>query len=223
MPLTEDPRRDPAPRAEPPRQQPFYDDLEAALAAAWAQLRRGAADRRAAFHTPCLATVRADGTPSARTVVLRAADQKTATLRFHTDRRSAKVDEIAARPTVALQFYDSSRKIQLRVEGLASLHRDDPVAAAAWQATRPFSRACYRVPQAPGAVIDRPLPAQLGPSHLGHAGQGEAGQGEAGVEHFAAVTVALRSIEWLYLAAQGHRRARFIRTGDTWESAWLVP
>ncbi|HIC79374.1 MAG TPA: pyridoxamine 5'-phosphate oxidase [Kiloniellaceae bacterium] len=205
-------------RPGPAPQEPFYDDLDAALAEAWAQLRRGAADRRAAFHTPCLATVRADGTPSARTVVLRAAEQETATLRFHTDRRSAKVSEISDRPAVALHFYDPGRKIQLRVEGHASLHRDDPLAADAWKATRPFSRACYRVPATPGEEIAAPLPAQLGPAQLGHAEQGE-----AGVEHFAAVVVTLRSIEWLYLAAQGHRRARFLRAGRIWEKAWLVP
>lgn len=217
MTLRESLQTEPAARAEPVK-QPFYDDLAAALAEAWAQLRRGAADRRAAFHTPCLATVRADGTPSARTVVLRAVEQETATLRFHTDRRSAKVEEIAGRPEVALHFYDPGRKIQLRVEGLARLHRDDPVAAAAWQATRPFSRACYRVPATPGEEIAAPLPADLGPAQLGHAEQGE-----AGAEHFAAVVVTLRSIEWLYLAARGHRRARFLRAGEIWEKTWLVP
>jgi len=34
----------------------------------------------------------------------------------------------------------------------------------------------------------------------------------------------LQRIEWLHLAFDGHRRARFTRVGNSlWSSQWLVP
>jgi hypothetical protein len=45
-----------------------------------------------------------------------------------------------------------------------------------------------------------------------------------GRERFCAVDIEVESLEWLYLAAHGHRRARFRRRGDgSVEAGWLVP
>lgn len=191
----------------------FYDDLGATLAEAWRLLERGAADRRSGFHTPVLASLRADGRPAARTVVLRAADPEARILRFHTDRRSRKYREIAAEPRVAMQFYDPGAKVQLRIDGRATVHADDALARQAWTGSRPMSRACYGVAPGPGTEIGRPAEAVIDPVD----------GGEAGREHFAAVTVDIESIEWLYLAAAGHRRARFRWNSGVVSATWLVP
>jgi pyridoxamine 5'-phosphate oxidase len=156
---------------------PWHDDLPGSLAHAWATLVRGAADRRHAFHTPSVATIGEDGGPRVRAVVLRGVEPATRTLRFHTDARSAKARELVADPRIAIHAYDAGAKLQLRLEGQATLHRHDAVAEAAWAATRPFSRACYRVATAPGTPADDPL------SALTEAGEGE----EAGREAFVAV------------------------------------
>lgn len=200
---------------EPPPAQPgFYDDLDATLVEAWRLLARGARDRRSAFHTPVLATLRADGRPTARTVVLRAADPDRRTLRFHTDRRSRKSAEIAADPRVSMHFYDAAAKVQLCVDGRASIHAEDEVADAAWRDTRPMSRLCYRVEPGPGTEIDKPnVLSQESPG----------ADGEAGRENFCAVTIAVESIEWLYLAAEGHRRAQFRWEQRILSANWLVP
>lgn len=176
-------------------------------------LVRGAADRRHAFHTPSVATIGRDGAPRVRTVVLRAAEPATRTLRFHTDRRSGKAAELAADPRVSLHAYGAGEKLQLRLDGRATLHRDDAVADAAWAATRPFSRACYRLAAAPGQAASDPYAA------LAEAGEGP----EAGREAFSAVTVAVERMEVLYLAAAGHRRALFDWRGGTLAASWLVP
>jgi hypothetical protein len=198
-----------APHALPP----WHDDLAGSLAHAWAMLVRGAGDRRHAFHTPTVATIGADGAPRLRTVVLRGAEPAARRLRFHTDARSAKASELAAEPRIALHAYDAGAKLQLRLDGVATLHRADAIADAAWAATRPFSRACYLVAAAPGSAADDPV------SALAEAGVGD----EAGREAFVAVTVAVTRLEMLHLAASGHRRSAFAWVDGTLSATWLVP
>lgn len=197
---------------QPP--QPFYDDLEDSLAHGLKMLARGAKDRRAASHTYTVVTIGRDGTPQPRIVVNRGYDPQTRTLRFHTDARSHKLDELRADSRVAVHVYDAKAKIQLRIQAIATIHSDDALHQSAWDATRDFSRICYRVMSAPGDALDDP--AVLGFT----AGERD----DEGVENFIAVTLAIQSLEWLYLASQGHRRARFV-----WDEAgqmmqtWLVP
>ncbi|WP_291299271.1 pyridoxamine 5'-phosphate oxidase family protein [Elioraea sp.] len=192
---------------------PWYDDLPASLAEAWALLVRGAADRKHPFHTPAVATIGADGGPHVRTVVLRGASPPARRLRFHTDARSAKATELRARPRIAVHAYDPGGKIQLRLAGTATLHTNDDVANAAWKATKPLSRACYRVATAPGSHASDPVAA------LAEIGDGD----EAGRAAFIAVTVTVVRMEWLYLAAAGHRRALFDWSSGSLRANWLVP
>lgn len=192
---------------------PWYDDLAGSLAEAWALLVRGAADRRHPCHTPQVATLGEDGAPSLRTVVLRGVEPGARRLRFHTDARSRKVRELAAEPRVAIHAYHPGAKVQLRLAGTAVLHRDDAVADRAWASTRPFSRACYRLAVAPGSVAEDPYAA------LAQAGEGP----EAGREAFVAVTVSVARLEFLYLAAAGHRRALFEWPEGRLAARWLVP
>ena len=188
----------------------FYDDLAETRAQAWALLARGVADRRSPFHAPTLATVGLDGRPRARVVILRACDSARAMLRFNTDRRTAKFAELAANPLVALTGYDTGAKIQIRIEGRASLHVDDAVADAAWASARPFSRICYGTAPAPGTLLEAAGDFSL-PS--------EDAEIAAGRENFSAVVIEVEALEWLFLAHAGHRRARFGGTsaaGGVW-------
>jgi pyridoxamine 5'-phosphate oxidase len=193
----------------------FYNDLAETLAESWRLIARGVADRRSAFHHPVLATRGEAGAPQLRTVILRSCDTPQRLLRFHTDARSAKVREIAGDHRVSLHFYDPGAKIQLRLEGRAALHRDDSLANEAWAASRTFSRQAYGIVPGPGTVIgagaDFTLP-----------GTSEA-ETDPGRAHFTAITVAVQSLEWLYLAAAGHRRARFTWPDGTMQAQWLAP
>lgn len=184
--------------------------LDATLAEALRLIARGAADRRHPFHTPTLATLALDGAPAARTVVLRGFDAASRQLRIHTDRRAAKVAELVAEPRAALHLYDPGAAVQLRLTATASLHCDDAVADAAWAESRDFSRMCYAIDPAPGTPCAAPPPAPT--------------DGEAGRRHFCAVLLRIERLEWLHLAAAGHRRARFAWQGrDAPQSSWLVP
>ncbi|MGL5114605.1 MAG: pyridoxamine 5'-phosphate oxidase family protein [Beijerinckiaceae bacterium] len=193
----------------------FYDDLAETLAESWRLLARGVADRRSAFHHPVVATLGLDGRPCARTVILRSCDAGVRLLRFHTDIRSEKIAELRRDPRVAMHFYDSGAKIQVRVEGRAALHADDGIADAAWGGSRLFSRQCYGVVPGPGTEIG-----QGGDFTLPDTSNEETVAGRA---NFVAVIVAVEQLEWLYLAAAGHRRALFSWNSDVLQSGWRTP
>ena len=190
------------------------DDLEEILQAAWRLLADGVTDRRAPFHTPCVATVDGGGLPSVRTVVLRAVDPAARLLRFHSDLRSMKVAALRGNPHIAVHGYDAGRKTQLRLTGAARVHADDALAEDAWRGSRPFSRACYRVSPGPGSPIVDPSGA-FTPEDRGDLKQGR--------ENFCAVVVRVDALEWLYLSAKGHRRARFDWHDGVLSASWLVP
>lgn len=198
--------------AETRREAPipdWYDDLAGSLAEGWGLLVRGAADRRSPMHTISIATVDAQGLPRVRTVVLRAADPGHWRIRFHTDARSRKIAELARQPQVAVLAYHPQAKIQLRLTGLARVLAGDD-AAPIWAQVTTNGRQCYRVARAPGEPIVTPAD-----------GAALDADGQA---RFRAVEVDIAEIEWLYLAAAGHRRARFRRREDgSIESGWLVP
>ena len=183
-------------------------DLDATLQAALAMLARGVADRRHPFHTPVLGTVGRDGGPRLRTLVLRAFDAATRTLRLHTDIRAGKTAEIAAEPRASLLGYDPAQRVQLRIEGHATLHSDDAVADSGWAASRDFSRMCYAIEPGPGQPVGAPPPAPLDP--------------EAGRAHFGVIALRFDRLEWLWLASTGHQRALFRWDGGT-SATWLVP
>jgi len=180
------------------------------LAEAFRLLSRGVADRRSAFHTVTLATVGPDGAPEARTLVLRGFEPATRTIRLHSDSRSAKVTALEADPRCVIHLYDAPAKIQLRLSGRAALHRSDALADAAWAASRDAARMVYAVQPAPGTAVAAPPVAPQDPV--------------AGRAWFALLLVRVDRLEWLELAASGHRRARFAWTGDSpAEASWLVP
>ncbi len=178
-------------------------------------LERGAKDRHAAFHTPVVGTVDERGQPSQRVMVLRAADVSRRRLRFHTDARSGKLQHIGLLPRVSVLAYDPSAKLQLRLGAVAALHYADDVAAAAWAKTLPQGRLCYEQIPGSGAPIAEPL-AEL-PADARFA------KGEDGAANFAVLVLTVDSLEWLYLAIEGHRRAHWCWDGTDWQGAWLAP
>src|SRR5262245_4969099 len=82
-----------------------------------------------------LATVDADGRPSARMVICRGFDAKAGWLVFYTDRRSRKAEALAAHPRAALVFHWETLERQIRIEGPV-VDAPDGDSDAYWQ-TRP--------------------------------------------------------------------------------------
>lgn len=186
------------------------NDLEAMFESAWQRLEQAAVDPDSALRWPVVATVGNNG-PSARLMVLRSVDRKARTLAFYTDRRAAKVDEIAADSRVAITGYDPAMRLQLRLHGTGKLLTGNDVAAR-WRAIGDSGRQAYATTQPPGSRLEAPgsgLPPEIVPA-----------DSEA---HFAVFEVAVSRLEWLFLASSGHRRARYDYESGAWVGSWRVP
>jgi pyridoxamine 5'-phosphate oxidase len=194
----------------------FANSLEETRAEAFRTLGRAVADRRSAMHTPSVATLGLDGSPRSRVVVLRHFDGGERSLRFHTDIRSEKYEELQRDARISALFYDAGEKIQLRLSGHASLHVSDEVANQAWASSQAMSRHCYVTEPAPGSIIDE-----------GHAFTLPKGRmlTDEGRPHFAAVVIHFNRLEWLWLGSEGHRRSMFEwqEKSDAPIMHWLVP
>lgn len=197
-----------------------FEDLDSAQAALWAKLVRATRDRRVPFHHPAVATLGIDGAPRARIMILRGADPAAATLRLHTDVRTAKVAELARAPRLSLLFYDPPAKLQLRIEGEGRIEAEGPAADQAWASTRLLGRRCYTAPIAPGSPAPGPvsgLPPAL------ETREPTAEESACGRPNFAVLLVRVEAMEFLWLAMTGHRRGRFERASDRFEGRWLIP
>jgi len=198
------------------------DDLDAIRADIWSRLAQAAQDRRAAMHTPVVATIAADGSLSQRVMVLRAFDPLSAMLRFHTDARAAKVDQITGNARVSVLTYDPAAKRQFRLTGTARIETDTAAADQAWREATLFAKRCYLADPAPGSVSDHAV-SGLAADIEGRLpdGDDEVAPGRA---NFALLLVDVDHAEFLHLAHTGHRRARFTRKADSgWAGQWMVP
>lgn len=171
----------------------------------WKELQRAVLDRRHEWRTPVLATVDVDGMPQARTVVLRRADARQASLQFFTDRRSPKVAELEATPSVSMVFWSPRLSWQLRISAAATVQRDEPDVDAVWG----------RIGSSPAAADYLAATAPGKPQGYEH----EARPTDPSAHHLAIVTLKVLCMDWLNLAHTGHRRAKLTDQ----ECEWCVP
>lgn len=192
------------------------DDLSAVLDDIWRRWVRGKADRKSPFHTPIVGTN--DG--NMRIMVLRQVDVMASRLRFHTDVRSSKTAAIGGGAPVSLLGYDPGAKIQIRGWGTGRIEAETPEADAAWAVSSPASRRCYLAPTAPGSGSETPTSGL--PAHVENRVP-DISETEAGRANFSILFTEIHTLEWLYLAHDGHRRAQFTRKGTDWQGRWLIP
>ncbi len=200
---------------------PFKDDLDLSLQRAMNMLVRGAKNRRSPFHTPIFATQGGVFGVDARTVVLRAFDPITRQIRIHSDARTHKNAHVAEKSNGVFVFYDPGARIQLRAYGPCDIHIAGAIADAAWAESQHFSRRCYMAPDAPGSDASNPtsgLPADV------EARVPTEEETLIGRPHFSVMLLTITSLDWLFLAHDGHRRARFTWNSDgACDQNWLVP
>lgn len=198
------------------------DDLDAVLVDIWQRLGRAAKDRRAAMHTPVVATITAGGYPSQRVMVLRAFDRASATLRFHTDARAAKVDQVGDGSPVSVLAYDPGAKRQFRLSGIARIETDSVAADGAWAEATLFARRCYLADPAPGTLSNAPVSGL--PADIEGRKPDDDDEVAPGRANFALLMAKIDTVEFLHLAHTGHRRALFRQADDgQWHGQWLVP
>ena len=206
------------------RKMPFgkqkWDTLDNVIEGAWGMLHRGASRFNDPFHWPVLGTTGENGNSSLRTVILRHFLLPEQMLICYTDARATKVRDIMNSDAVSWLFYHPKKRIQLRITGRASLHRDDTVAEKYWAATRISNRINYATASPPGTAVDRPssgLPGFLRDTVPA------LWESEKGRDNFTAIVSSIDTLDWLLLGPLGNRRAVFTWGENGMKATWTIP
>ena len=197
----------------------YYNDLDKVYLKIWNLLDLGLKNRDAPFHIPVFICGN-ENSFDGRIVVLRGINDKEKKLWFHSDIRSNKIKILKKNPNATLLFYDKGEKIQLRISGKANINYHNQTTKVSWQKTAHMSRQCYLGEKAPGVVSSVP---SSGLSEAIDNLKYSVEESEIGYKNFCVVEVFINSIEWLYLAAKGHRRAYFSFKNNSLEKKWLIP
>ena len=198
-------------------QPAYYEDFKEIKKKIWSMLDDAVTNRGSQFRIPtfiCGDQKDFDG----RIVVLRKSEQPNNLLQFHSDIRSDKIEKLKKNPNAAMLFYDKEEKIQVRLKVECTVNHNNDITKESWSKTQHISRKCYLVDNGPGTESDIPT-SGLKPELDNFEFTME--QSEEGYKNFTVIQCKVKSIEWLYLAAKGHRRARFdLKTN---KDTWLVP
>ena len=197
----------------------YYNDLDRVYLKIWELLNLGLKNRNLPFHIPtfiCGNNKIFDG----RIVVLRGINEKRKVLWFHSDIRSKKIKILKKNTKGSLLFYDKNEKIQLRIIGSVKINYKNHITKKSWKKTVHMSRQCYLGNKAPGNNSSTPTSGLTNDiDNLKYTIE----ESEIGYNNFCVIETFIESIEWLYLAAKGHRRAFFsLKTGSV-AKKWLIP
>ena len=195
----------------------YYENFKEIKKKIWSMLNNGVTDRSSQFRLPifiCGGQNDFDG----RIVVLRKSDETNNLLQFHSDIRSDKIEKLKNNKNAVMLFYDKKEKIQLRIKVECTVHHNNETTKESWSKTGHISRKCYLVDNGPGTISASPT-SGLKPEFDNFEFTLE--QSEEGYKNFTVIQCKIKSFEWLYLAAQGHRRAKFEL--DNNKEYWLVP
>ena len=196
----------------------YYENFQEIEKKIWLMLIDAVTNRNSPFRIPvfiCGNQTNFDG----RVVVLRKADQQNKLLQFHSDIRSDKIKKLKKNKNASMLFYDKEEKIQLRVKVKCVINYNNKITKESWLKTQHISRKCYLVENGPGTESDVPT-SGLKPELDNFEFTKE--QSEKGYKNFTVIQCKIKSIEWLYLAAKGHRRA-FLDYAHGLKYTWLVP
>ena len=198
-------------------QPAYYESFSEIKKKIWLMLDDAITNRGSQFRIPtfiCGDQSEFDG----RIVVLRKSDQKDKIIQFHSDIRSDKIEKLKKNPKAAMLFYDKVEKIQVRLKVQCVVNHNNEITKDSWSKTQHISRKCYLVDNGPGTESDIPT-SGLKPELDNFEFTME--QSEEGYKNFTVIQCKSECSEWLYLAAKGHRRARFDITNN--KQNWLIP
>ena len=183
-------------------QPAYYENFEEIQNKYWSMLDDAVTNRGSPFRIP----------------VLRKSDRVNNLLQFHTDLRSPKVEILKKNNNASLVFYDKEEKIQLRVKVECEINNQNSTTEESWKKTQHISRRCYLTDSPPGSTSENPTSGMISKlEDFDYTME----QSEEGYKNFTVIKCKIKSIEWLYLAAKGHRRAKFDL--ETNKKAWMVP
>mgnify|MGYP001239688136 FL=1 len=195
----------------------YYEDFNEIKKKIWLMLDDAVKNRASQFRIPTFICGNGDNLDG-RIVVLRKSDQSSNLVQFHSDIRSDKIEILKKNANAAMLFYDKEEKIQVRLKVNCVINYNNEITKNSWDKTQHISRKCYLVDDGPGTESDIPT-SGLKPELDNFEYTKE--QSEEGYKNFTVIQCKIKSIEWLYLAAKGHRRAKFDLENN--KDSWLVP
>jgi 3-hydroxyisobutyrate dehydrogenase len=183
-------------------------------------LTRGVKDRKHSFHTPVFSNMDNEDGVTSRVVVLRKFDSLNMVLNFHTDFRSPKTFSLQQNNNSSFVFYDHKLKIQLRIKTTSVINNQNNITEEMWEKTKLFSRKCYLTEKAPSSNTNLP---EDGIDEKLRGKEPSLEESEKGYKNFTVVQNQIQEIDWLYLAASGHRRLNIILEKQTPSFQWIIP
>jgi pyridoxamine 5'-phosphate oxidase len=196
---------------------PYYEDFTEIKKKIWSMLDNAIKDRGSPFRIPVFICGGQDDFDG-RIVVLRKSEQENNIIQYHSDIRSNKIAKLKSNKNAAMLFYDKEEKIQVRLKVECIVNHENDITKQSWLKTGHMSRKCYLVDNGPGTESNNPtsgLKPELDNFEF------TMKQSEVGYKNFTVIQCKIKSMEWLYLAAKGHRRARFDL--ETNKDTWLIP
>jgi len=198
-------------------QPAYYEDFEEIKNKIWSMLDNAIKDRGSQFRIPVFICGGQDDFDG-RIVVLRKSDRENNLVQYHSDIRSDKIAKLKSNKNAAMLFYDKEEKIQLRVKVECEINNQNSTTEVSWKKTQHISRRCYLTDSPPGTSSENPTSGMISKlEDFDYTME----QSEDGYKNFTVIKCKIKSIEWLYLAAKGHRRAKFDLENK--KGNWLVP
>jgi len=198
-------------------QPSFYEDFIGIKTKIWSMLDNAIKDRSSQFRIPVFICGSQDDFDG-RIVVIRKSDQSRNLIQYHSDIRSNKIAKLKDNKNASMLFYDKEEKIQIRLKVECTINYDNEITKESWLKTGHISRKCYLVDNGPGTESPTPT-SGLKPKLDNFEFTME--QSEEGYKNFTVIQCKIKSMEWLYLAAKGHRRAMFDLKNN--KECWLIP
>ena len=198
-------------------QPTYYEDFNEIKNKIWSLLNNAIKDRSSPFRIPVFICGN-QGDFDGRIVVLRKSDQSNNLIQYHSDIRSNKIAILKKNKNASMLFYDREEKNQVRLKVECTINHENQTTKESWLKTGHISRKCYLVGNGPGTESPTPT-SGLKPELDNFEFTME--QSEVGYKNFTVIQCKVKNIEWLYLAAKGHRRAKFDLENN--KDHWLIP
>ena len=182
----------------------------------WENINLGIQKAKHDYHSFVFSTI-SKNSPESRTVILRDFDEHKPAIWFHSDRRSKKILHLEENEKVSALFYDKSRKVQLRINGIADIEEDIEHNKRIWDSMRPESKLCYMGPYAPSQKINQFEPNTLKKSAHDLDKEDE----HLGLLRFCRIRIKIKKLDWLKLDYKGHQRLEF-EFGKKVKTQWIA-
>ena len=182
------------------------------------ELQIGVKKSKHPFHLVSLCSIK-DQIPYARTVVSRGIDEELQSVRIHSDVRAEKISQITANNNVALLYYSSEQKLQVRLHGMADIVTAPGELMNYFNSSSLHSKLCYAFPVSPGQTLDeKTKEAQFSEINESNFQTYES----SAKDHFSVIKIKIFSADILWLCRSGHIRIQGDRNNGNWEFDFVV-